>query len=379
MSPPLQGWHHTHRTLCNFVITTSPLISHPFWYDITPTLCVTSYALYITSHPLLKLYLWQHTLYIWNHILYIGQHIHYTCEIRATNLCPQTHFIDNIKPTLCMTSHLAYVRHLSHYTRHHILTLWHQTTVFMTSHPLYLTSYPLYLCHHTQIISHITHIVCMISQPKYVWHHMNYIWHHIHSLWYHTTLWHHTHSIHVITPRMSDIASNVAAPLLTLYGLNHTFSMCDTKPTTWMTSYEFYTTSHLLFITSKICIHDITPTLFMTSHPFYLTSQSLNLCCHTRFIDDITACMDVITLGLSVTSYILYMIPHALFMISHHSMTSQQLYSCHHTQYIWHHINWSCFVSVLIVPQLPLLWHQPHYMYDSCEFYMTSYPHFMTS
>ena len=53
MSPPLQAWHHTHRTHSIFVITTSPLISHPLWYDITPTLCVTSYAFYIPSHPLL--------------------------------------------------------------------------------------------------------------------------------------------------------------------------------------------------------------------------------------------------------------------------------------------------------------------------------------
>ena len=54
---PLQAWHHSpcfrHRTNCNFVITTSPMISHPLLYDITPTICVTSYALYITSYPLL--------------------------------------------------------------------------------------------------------------------------------------------------------------------------------------------------------------------------------------------------------------------------------------------------------------------------------------
>ena len=42
-----------HRTNCIFVITTSPLISHPHLYDITPTICMTSYALYITSYPLL--------------------------------------------------------------------------------------------------------------------------------------------------------------------------------------------------------------------------------------------------------------------------------------------------------------------------------------
>ena len=56
-SHPLQAWPHTpcirHRTNYIFVITTPPLISHSILYDITPTICVTSYALYITSYPLL--------------------------------------------------------------------------------------------------------------------------------------------------------------------------------------------------------------------------------------------------------------------------------------------------------------------------------------
>ena len=38
---------------CIFVIKTSPLISHPLLNDITPSFCVTSYALYRTSHPIL--------------------------------------------------------------------------------------------------------------------------------------------------------------------------------------------------------------------------------------------------------------------------------------------------------------------------------------
>ena len=57
MSHPLQAWHHTHSirhcTHCIFVITTSPLISYPLLYNIIPTICVTSCALYITSYQLL--------------------------------------------------------------------------------------------------------------------------------------------------------------------------------------------------------------------------------------------------------------------------------------------------------------------------------------
>ena len=42
-----------HCTHCIFVITTSPLISHPLLNDITPTFSVTSYALYGTSHSII--------------------------------------------------------------------------------------------------------------------------------------------------------------------------------------------------------------------------------------------------------------------------------------------------------------------------------------
>ena len=57
MSHPLRASHHNHsvtyRTHCIFPITTSPLISYPLLYDIIPTICVTSYAIYITSYQLI--------------------------------------------------------------------------------------------------------------------------------------------------------------------------------------------------------------------------------------------------------------------------------------------------------------------------------------
>ena len=42
-----------HYTPCIFVITSSPLISHPLLNDITPSFWLTSYALYRASHPIL--------------------------------------------------------------------------------------------------------------------------------------------------------------------------------------------------------------------------------------------------------------------------------------------------------------------------------------
>ena len=166
MKPQEYVGQHIHYT-CEIIATN--LCHHTHFIDhISHTLCVTSYALYIRSHPLLRLYFWHHNLYIWNHIQYIGQHVHYTCEITATNLCHQTHFIYNITPIIYVTSHSAYVWHLLHYPRHHILTLWHQTTIFVTSHPLYLPSYPLYLCHHIHCISDIIPNVFMWSHGLYM-------------------------------------------------------------------------------------------------------------------------------------------------------------------------------------------------------------------
>ena len=165
MSHQLQAWHRTH---CIVVITPSPLISHPLLYDITPTFCVTPYALYITSHPILMsshystyditpLDMKPHPVCRAIYTLYMGHHSHY--------LCHHTHCIDSITLTLCMTSHSPYEWHRLHSTRHHILILWPQPTSFRTSHPLYLTSCPLYLCHHIHCIDDITPTVFMRSHP----------------------------------------------------------------------------------------------------------------------------------------------------------------------------------------------------------------------
>ena len=186
-------WHHIHSITPNHSIydvnSTSGMTSHPshplylchhnLSTDIAPTLvwhhthsmcdiiCIL-YNIISTPYVITLLYFCYQNLYILKHIQYVGQHIHYTCEITASNLCHHTHFIDHITPIIYMTSHSAYVWHLLHYPRHHILTLWHQTTVFVTSHPLYLPSYPLYLCHHIHCIGDIIPTVFMWSHGLYM-------------------------------------------------------------------------------------------------------------------------------------------------------------------------------------------------------------------
>ena len=135
-SHPASVWHHMHyielhiQSLCHY-----------------STVLMTSQPLYMKPHPVCRA----------TYTLYMRHHSH--------SLCPHTQSIDNITPTLCMTSHSPYVWHRLPYTRHHILTLWPQTTVSMSSHPLYLTwcplcvdvpSHPLYWWYHTNCISEIT-------------------------------------------------------------------------------------------------------------------------------------------------------------------------------------------------------------------------------
>ena len=112
--------------------------------------------------------------------LNMSNHNHYLCHL--------THCIDNITPTLFMTSHWPYVWHCLHYTRHHSLAFCPQTTILRTSHPLYWTLCPLYFCHHTSSIDDITATICMISHPVYVRHSVHYIYDIVPTMYDITTL-----------------------------------------------------------------------------------------------------------------------------------------------------------------------------------------------
>ena len=149
-SQPLH-WYHTH-----FWMTSHP---HSVWHPMPyiehniqslchhSTVLMTAQPLYMKAHPVCRA---KYTLHMRHHSL---------------SLCPHTHCIDNITCILGMTSHSPYMWHRFHYAGHHILTLWPQTTVFMSSEPLCLTSCPLYLCHHIHCIVDITPNVFLRSHP----------------------------------------------------------------------------------------------------------------------------------------------------------------------------------------------------------------------
>ena len=114
-SHALQAWQHTssirQRTNCIFVITISPRISHPIFCDIIPTICVTSYALYITSYPILMLS--HYSTYDNTNLTYETtssmQFKIYTIPVTSQSL------VCVITPTVLRASHTLFV---SHHTRH---------------------------------------------------------------------------------------------------------------------------------------------------------------------------------------------------------------------------------------------------------------------
>ena len=173
MSHPLQAWHHNHcirhRTHCIFVIKASPLISYPLLYDIIPTLCVTSYALYITSFQLLMSShsgTYDITASIYETASCMQGHI-YTIHVTSQPLICLTTLTLLRSHTLCMTSHSDNVWHLLHYTRHHPPFMISSHHFYDITHTI-LTLYPLYLCHHIHSIDDIIPTEFVTSHPRYM-------------------------------------------------------------------------------------------------------------------------------------------------------------------------------------------------------------------
>ena len=106
---PTFVWHHT-NILCDIIWTV---------YNFTPNPCVIT-----------VLYLWNHRLYIWKHNQHEGN-IYFNMWHHSHYLVHHPHCIGNITPKLFTTSDSKYVWHRVHYKRHHILTFWPQTTIWV--------------------------------------------------------------------------------------------------------------------------------------------------------------------------------------------------------------------------------------------------------
>ena len=210
-----QGINYTPSTLC--MISQTLYLWHHIQYacyhsnclwHYTP-LCITSHPVYLTSYPICTLspYCFHDnttpipdispTIFDITATLSVSSHRWHTHLYLCITLSMTSQQV-------CKSSHLTHIWHFTESTSHHIRTLWHQcswfmtsqtlhswhqtssiwhhihslghhTTFCMTSSPLYLTSRPLYLCHHSHPIDDITATIWMVSQPVYLWHHIPYI------------------------------------------------------------------------------------------------------------------------------------------------------------------------------------------------------------
>ena len=178
-----------------------------------------------------------HFAHVWHHTQSTSHHIHTICH----------------QWSCFMTSHTWNSWHQISSLGHHIHSLGNHTTLYMTSSPLYLTSHPLYLCHHTHPMDDMTVTTRKILHPVYLWHHIPYVsdkistnydittfcvdvtnsayvWHPLHCRW---------HRIHFITPN------------------NCIYDIISTSD---MTSHPLYQTLHPLYLGHHNLSTDITPT-----------------------------------------------------------------------------------------------------------------------
>ena len=241
----------------------------------------------------------QHNAYTWHFRSHIWHHSHCICLItQMAHTSVLMHCSINDITTSVYVSHLAHMWDHTKCTSHHIHTLWHQWSCFIT------------------------------SQTLHSWHQISSLWHHIHSLGHHTTL--------------CMISSPLYLASRPLYLCHHTNTIDDITATIWVVSHPVYLWHHNPYIYDIIstkydgrtlCVDDptlgICATSFalqVTSHPFYHT-KALYLWCHIHFRHDIALLVSDISPTVSL---------------------SFQPLRCYHTQFrinshppsVWHHMHY---------------------------------------
>ena len=141
--------------------------------------------------------------------------------------------------TVFMISHPLQAWHHSHCIRHHIHCIFSSQTLHWYHTHVYMTPHPPYVCHHIHSIQHL--IRSLHHHITYLWHHNLYIQNHIQYVGQHT---HYTCDI---------MATNLC---------HHTHSLYDITLGIWVANFALYKTSHPHFMTSNHRFYDITPTIF---------------------------------------------------------------------------------------------------------------------
>ena len=197
-----------------------------------------------------------------SHVLYSSHHPHYIWN-GLCRMCKHNDSIDCLRPTVCMISHPLYVCHRLHSTQRYIRSLWLDTIVVITLHPLHS------------------------------WQHTPYIWHLMHG---------NTNVISDIWPTISNTTSTFSVSSNSRYQLYHTHSLYDITHTIRVTSYSVSMLSQQIFMTLYPSMYNITPSVFMTSYPICTISPH---CFHhnTTPIPDISPIIFDITATEYVSSH----------------------------------------------------------------------------
>ena len=149
-------WHPIHVISVN--TSTILMISHQlYWWDLIH-------------------YIWWHHIHcIQQHIHYICS-ITTTVSVSHTHSFPWYHtfYIYDLTPTICVTSYTLYKASRPQLMTSHLIIYDITCTVLMTSLPHYLILNPLYLCHQKPSIYDLWPAVCMASHPVYIWHLMHH-------------------------------------------------------------------------------------------------------------------------------------------------------------------------------------------------------------
>ena len=220
-SHPLQEWHHTccirHCTNSIFVITTSPLLSHWLLYEVTPTFCVTSYELYITSH-----------------LIIMSLH---DCTYDSTHLTYET------------TSSMQFKIYTIHVTSQSLVCVI-RSTVLSVSHPLFVWHH---IRHRYKIFRTIEDITCSTYEikPPFLWHQTHYIWHRIKT-------------ISVTTSTVLMISHQLYLWDLIMYICQHHMHCIQQH------IHYICTITATVPVSHMHTFHDITPFIYMTLHSLYI-------------------------------------------------------------------------------------------------------------
>ena len=152
---PVYLWHHFHYI--NDIISTKYDIATLCVDDATLGICMISFALQMTMHPL------YHTKpqYLWCHIHFRQDNTAHVSDIAPT-VSMSSHPLHWHLTHFCMTSHAPSVWHHMDYIQHHTQSLCHQTTVLMTSQPVYMKPHPVW-GHHIHLTCDFTATIFVIS------------------------------------------------------------------------------------------------------------------------------------------------------------------------------------------------------------------------